>query len=76
MLDSAENLCVISPNKYKDILPSETYSIATPDSMLVQSLQNYIHTCSKKFEEKSRQAMIDFMKVHGMAIKELGWSRD
>jgi hypothetical protein len=34
-------------------------------------LENYIHTCSKKFEEKSRQAMIDFMKEQGMAFKEL-----
>ena len=30
-----------------------------------------MHTCSKKFEENSRYAMIDYMKEQGMAFKEL-----
>ena len=71
-LDSGGKLVFISPHKYENILPSDIYSIATPYSTPLRNLENYVHTCSKKFEEKSRQAMIDFMKDQGMAFKELG----
>jgi len=43
-LDSAGKLRVISPDKYKDILPSESYSITMPHSMPARSLENYIRT--------------------------------
>jgi len=70
-LNSAGKLVFISPRKYENILPSDIYSIATPYSIPLRNLENYVHTCSKKFEEKSRHAMIDFMKEQGMAFKEL-----
>jgi hypothetical protein len=70
-LNSAGNLVFISSHKYKNILPSDIYSIATPYSIPLRNLENYVHTCSKKFEEKSRHAMLDFMKEQGMAFKEL-----
>jgi hypothetical protein len=70
-LNSAGKLVFICPREYKNISPSDVCSIATPYSIPLRNLENYVDTCSKKFEEKSRHAMIDFMKKQGMAFKEL-----
>jgi hypothetical protein len=70
-LNSAGKLVFISPRKYGNILPSDINSIATPYSIPLRNLENYIHPWSRKFEEKSRHAMIDFMKAQGIAFKEL-----
>jgi hypothetical protein len=71
MLNSAGKLVFISPCKYKNILPLDIYSITMPYSIPLRNLENYVHTCSKKFEEKSRHTMINFMKEQGMTFKEL-----
>ena len=70
-MDSAGEKTIIPPQQYKALSPFETYEIDSPFFMPIRSVQHYEQISDKAFEDKSRNAMITFMKNMGIAFKEL-----
>jgi len=62
---------IIDPDEYQDLSPLDTYTIATPYHSPLKNVQQYLQTCDKMFENKSREAMLRFMNDAGMTYKEL-----
>jgi hypothetical protein len=62
---------ILDPDKYQDLSPLDTYTIATPYHSPLKNVQQYLQTCDKMFENKAREAMLHFMNDAGMAFKEL-----
>ena len=70
-VDATGEPMIIDPDKYQDLSPLDTYTIATPYHSPLKNVQQYLQTCDKMFENKSRVAMLHFMNDAGMAFKEL-----
>jgi hypothetical protein len=59
------------PPDRKMLSPLQTYEVFSPFSMSMQNVQYYRQASDKRFEEKSRKALITYMKKEGFSFKEL-----
>ena len=51
--------------------PFQTYEVLSPYSVSMQSIQHYEQNSDKGFEDKSRKALMTYMKKEGMIFNEL-----
>ena len=70
-------LCSIGPNGQKEMLnfktlsSSQIYEIILPYGMSMQSIQYYEQNSNRGFEDKSRKALMAYMKKEGMIFNKL-----
>ena len=70
-VDATGEPMIIDPDKYQDLSPLDIYTITTPYHSPLKIVQQYLQTCDKMFENKSRETMLHFMNDAGMTFKEL-----
>jgi hypothetical protein len=70
-VDTTGEPMIIDPDEYQNLSPLDTYTIATPYHSPMKNVQQYLQTCDKGFENRSREMMLRFIKRTGIAFKEL-----